>query len=147
MSDSLSLNLFGYKTTNILCRPFSPCHKKHSLPYPSLQQQYKISLFIQPPLSEFLENQLKMDDIGSKKLWKQNSHSLWVKHLCLTPKFHLSYKIILITDPVSTSRWKALCQKFSSLALTVWELWCFEDWEEKEDWINELINELVTGCL
>ena len=41
-------------------------------------------------------------------------------------------------------RWKALCQNLRCLALTVRELWCFEDLEGKDDWINELINEIVT---
>ena len=29
-------------------------------------------------------------------------------------------------------------QNFSSLALTVWERQCFEDWEENYDWLTEL---------
>ena len=37
-------------------------------------------------------------------------------------------------------------QNFSSLALTVCDLWYYEDLEEKDDWINELINEW-RGCL
>ena len=31
-------------------------------------------------------------------------------------------------------------QNFSFLALTVWDLWCSEDLEEKDYWINQLIN-------
>ena len=31
-------------------------------------------------------------------------------------------------------------QNFSFLALTVWDLWCCEDWEEKGELLNELIN-------
>ena len=30
--------------------------------------------------------------------------------------------------------------KFQLLALTVWERQCFEDWEEKDDSVTELIN-------
>ena len=36
--------------------------------------------------------------------------------------------------------WWTLCQHFRSLALTVWELWCFQNFEEKycllTDWMN-----------
>ena len=38
-------------------------------------------------------------------------------------------------------RWWTLCQNFRSLALTIWESWCFEDFEEKDDWLNESIND------
>ena len=31
-----------------------------------------------------------------------------------------------------------------SLALTVWELWFFEDLEGKDEWINEWLNEWIT---
>ena len=31
-------------------------------------------------------------------------------------------------------------QSFSSLALTVWDLWCLQDWEEKDDQLTHLIN-------
>ena len=31
------------------------------------------------------------------------------------------------------------CDRGHSLALTVWELWCFEDLEEKDRWINQLM--------
>jgi hypothetical protein len=31
-------------------------------------------------------------------------------------------------------------QNFSSLALTVCEIWYYEDLEEKDEWINQLIN-------
>ena len=30
---------------------------------------------------------------------------------------------------------------FSSLAITFWDLWCFEDLEEKDDWLTETIND------
>ena len=30
--------------------------------------------------------------------------------------------------------WWTLSQNFRSLAITVWELWCIKDWEEKGDW-------------
>ena len=33
---------------------------------------------------------------------------------------------------------------FSSLALTVYDLWYYEDLEEKDEWINEWINYLMT---
>ena len=33
-----------------------------------------------------------------------------------------------------------MCQNFRSLALTVWDLWCFEDLEEKDDPINQSVN-------
>ena len=40
-------------------------------------------------------------------------------------------------------------QNFSSLALTVWDLWCLEDWEEKDDsmkeWMNESVTEVFVG--
>ena len=39
--------------------------------------------------------------------------------------------------------WQTLCQNFRSLALRVWELWCFEDWEEKGHWLSNLINEWI----
>ena len=32
-------------------------------------------------------------------------------------------------------------QNFSSLALTVCDLWYFEDLEEKNQWLNELMND------
>ena len=28
-------------------------------------------------------------------------------------------------------------QNFNSLALTVWDFWCLEDWEEKDQSVNE----------
>ena len=31
-------------------------------------------------------------------------------------------------------------QSFSSLTLTVWDLWYLEDWEEKDRWRSDLIN-------
>ena len=34
-----------------------------------------------------------------------------------------------------------MCQSFRSLALTVWEFWCFEYLEEKDDLLNESIND------
>jgi hypothetical protein len=34
-------------------------------------------------------------------------------------------------------------QNFSSLALTVCDLWYYEDLEEKDEWINEWINKLI----
>ena len=36
--------------------------------------------------------------------------------------------------------WWTLCQIFSSLALTVWKLWWFEDISTKERWLNQSIN-------
>ena len=76
--------------------------KIHALPYPSLQRKYKISLFIQSPLSEFLENPLKMDHIGSKSLWKRNCHSLWVKNTYVRlPNFpcHQTWKKTIFFTP------------------------------------------------
>ena len=35
-------------------------------------------------------------------------------------------------------------QNFSSLALTAWDLWCVEDWVEKDDWLNETMNQWVS---
>ena len=35
--------------------------------------------------------------------------------------------------------WK-FSQNFSSLALTDWELWCFENMEEKDDWLSQSAN-------
>ena len=50
---------------------------------------------------------------------------------------------------VTLDTWQVenIVSKFRSLALTVWQFWCFEDWEGKGHWSNELINELVTGVL
>ena len=33
-----------------------------------------------------------------------------------------------------------ISQNFSSLALTVWDLWCLEDWEENDHRLNESIS-------
>ena len=39
-----------------------------------------------------------------------------------------------------THRWLwTLSQNVRSPALTVWKLWCFEDWEEKNQWLTEWI--------
>ena len=45
---------------------------------------------------------------------------------------------------VTSDRWWTLCQNFRSIALMVWDLWCFEDLEENDDWLNEWITESVT---
>ena len=45
--------------------------------------------------------------------------------------------------PVTHMGWWALFQNLRVLALTVWKLWFFEDGQEKDDWLAELINELV----
>ena len=34
-----------------------------------------------------------------------------------------------------------MCKSFRSLALMVWDLWCFEDLEEKDHSISELIGD------
>ena len=39
-------------------------------------------------------------------------------------------------------RW-IFSQSFSSLSLTVWDLWCLEDWEKKDDRLTDLINQLL----
>ena len=35
-------------------------------------------------------------------------------------------------------------QNFSSLALTICDLWYYEDLEEKDDWLNQWMNELIS---
>ena len=49
-------------------------------------------------------------------------------------------------------RWWTLCQNFRSLALTIWELWCFEDLEKQEvnslsEWINQYFTTLFVQQL
>ena len=39
-------------------------------------------------------------------------------------------------------RWM-FSKNFSSLALTVFDLWYFEDWQEKDESLNEWMNELI----
>ena len=53
-----------------------------------------------------------------------------------------TWYVIFDTWHMTHRGWQTLCQNFRSLALTVWELWCFKDWEEKGDSLNELINQL-----
>ena len=43
-------------------------------------------------------------------------------------------------EPCMWGGW-TFCQNFSSLALTVWDLWCLEYWEEKDHRLNQWINE------
>ena len=40
---------------------------------------------------------------------------------------------------MSCDKWWTLCKHFTSLALTVWDLWCFEDLQVKDDLINQWI--------
>ena len=46
-------------------------------------------------------------------------------------------------------RWRTLCQNFRSLALIVWDLWCFEDLEEKDDLIDNYsaVSADITSCI
>ena len=37
--------------------------------------------------------------------------------------------------------WWTLSQNWRSLTPTAWELWCFEDWEEKDDWVTLWFND------
>ena len=41
--------------------------------------------------------------------------------------------------------WSTWSQNCRPLALTVWDLWNFEDWEEKDDPLNDWINELISN--
>ena len=42
---------------------------------------------------------------------------------------------------MTSDRWQILCTKFRSPALRVWELWCFEYLEEKDDSISGSIRD------
>ena len=59
--------------------PFPSCHEKSCFTLPQPPKPIQIVTFYPASQSEFLENQLKMDQIGFKKLWKLNCHSLLVK--------------------------------------------------------------------
>ena len=64
---------------------------------------------------------------------------------------HVSYDIWYVTcdmwhmtndiGHMTHNRLLTFCQSLRSLALTVWELWCFEYLEEKDDWLTESIND------
>ena len=43
--------------------------------------------------------------------------------------------------------WWILCPNFRSKALTFWEQWCFEDFEEKDHWLNEWITKECVLCI
>ena len=42
---------------------------------------------------------------------------------------------------MTRDRWWTLCKNCRFLALMVWDLWCFEDLEEKDRWLNESVND------
>ena len=57
-------------------------------------------------------------------MWHR-THDTWLMKHHL---WHMAHKV-----------WRTLCQNLRSLALTVWEVWCFEYLEEKYKWLNEWI--------
>ena len=56
-----------------------------------------------------------------------------------------TWQVTCDTKQVTHDRWHmthgegcTFSPNFSSLALTVWDLWCFEDLEEKYEWMTKL---------
>ena len=51
------------------------------------------------------------------------------------------WHVVRDTWHMTYDRWWTLCQNFRSLALTVWDSWCFEDLEKRDLWLSEWVNE------
>ena len=65
--------------------------------------------------------------------------------------WHVTHDTWHVTCDETRDTWHVTCfggwtfsQNFSSLALTVCDLWYYEDLEEKDEWINELMNQWMT---
>ena len=81
-------------------------------------------------------NQVKPKTRRCTSRWCQTLPRLALP-LCLKKENQLSYIWHMRRDTwhVTHDRWH-VTHNFSSLALTVWDLWCFEDLEEKERWLK-----------
>ena len=61
----------------------------------------------------------------------------------LTPDtWHVTHDMWHVTHGKGEGVKKIFSQNFNSLGLWVWALWFLEDWEEKDDWMNELVTKL-----
>ena len=61
------------------------------------------------------------------------------KQFVTVDKWHITHDMQHLTFDI----WWTINKNFISLALTVWDLWCCEDFKEK-DWSNEWMNEWMT---
>ena len=64
--------------------------------------------------------------------------------------WHVTHDMLHMTHDIwhMTHRgWWILCPNFRSKALTFWEQWCFEDFEEKDHWLNEWITKECVLCI
>ena len=55
--------------------------------------------------------------------------------------FFFSWYVTGDTWQLTYERWWTLCKNIRSLAMMIWDLWCFEDLEEKNNWLNQWIND------
>ena len=74
--------------------------------------------------------------------WKKVTHDTWqVTH----DMWHMTHETWHVTCDI----WHVTCggwtfsHNFSSLALTVFELWYFEDLEKKADWLTDSVTESI----
>ena len=75
--------------------------------------------------------------------WWQTIHQLTLsirhkkKKKKILNKTYDTWQVTLDTWHMTCDRWWTLCKNLRSLSLMVWNLWCFEDFEEKGHSLNQ----------
>ena len=64
--------------------------------------------------------------------------------------WHVTHDMLHMTHDmwhITHRGWWILCPNSRSKALTFWEQWCFEDFEEKDHWLNKWITKECVLCI
>ena len=81
-------------------------------------------------------------NVNSKTIWKRIFWSVAVA--VFGDRWHMTHdrwQVTLETWHMTRDWWWTLCKNVMSLALMFWDLWWFEDLEEKDRWLSRSISD------